>query len=1609
MNSLSRIFFVLQVLILSILSTTPCLAQVRILHHSSQKLVFSCRFDHPLLETIFEDGERRMRLSVPQEGWIESGPFSLPLQVLPLHIPATDIDLEINKLESTRIELDAPLQHHREQSLSTGRVEGLETGDHDDEPASLYRLGRMNGFDVWRLCFNPVRYDSSAGQLIVDGSYTVTLSWSSSSAKARRVMPNTFALQSAEQIELVLGEPYLLATERDVRNQQSQSNAMQRCKLYIEQDGWYRVTGKDLRQAGVDLLSIDMRTVQLTCGSSQVPIYVQGWQDGQFNEQDGIEFWGEYARYPDRQTSPDLYEDPYGPIRVYYLSWGTSLGLWLTDESGAVTSESNPSIHRPYSFMQTVHVEQSPAFNHLRDVPEGDSRDHFFYDSGIAAAEKRDYLFDLWHPDKRSAQPLQIRIMMGGKSTPSSSMDPFFHKISAYINNRYVLEGEWYGQNYSDLRTEATNTLVGADLYSGRNSLTLINLVDASKIDYVMLNWFEVTYPRLYRAHEGWLRFTMPPDYTPGLYRFQIDGFSSHEIDIFKLGSSRIVGAVTKETTDFEDFTSIQVTFQDQATSSATEYLAIERDRKKKPHKILPVNPVRLRAENLACDYLVITHNRFFNSPGLDRLIGKRQDQGLQVLKVDVADIYDEFGDGRPTPEALKAFLSHAYHTWKNPRLKYVLLVGNGSRQRRTALGDTLDLVPVYLRQTWQWGATASDYWYTLLDGDDELSEIALGRLPARTVDECDALTNKIVAYENESVGGSWRNRHLFIGGNFSNQAPFHEQALDLVQRMSPDYEKNILLTVRRGGVENDPFFGGTADLLDYIDEGCSIINFHGHGGGGIWADNGLLRTEDVGRFANRGKWPFIMSMTCFSGAFESPSFRGLADALLFNEEIGSVAFLGASGEGWVVNDYLLQREILQVYDRNPSLPLGELIRQGKNLYQIQNGPTPYVFSETNQYHLLGDPALRLGGADQRIPLSAERSLLNPGETVSVDVELPFARGSGQAVLIDSALTASGRQSLLIQDGSASFQIDVPNSFGGSTGRLVFYGEDELGLQRVHGSCALSLAPVLFDSLRVQPLPGDSSRLLARIVADQSIDRVWGRVQSDSIPFFPLSGERYHSAPFYYPFGFNYRVFVRLDDDRVLQSEGQDFTPADRIDLAVLEQSIHLRGSKETRLAVRLSNNSAVDVAGVDVQFEHYDEKSGVWLNLGRDRVDLSALSKVQAEVPFSPIPGTARVRVTVDPDTLFDRLFRYDNRFSAVFAVEHFNCIPELGLVAGDSLIHSLQLDSVFALRLSSGAVAAPTVLTVFSTPFPGIDEQPDFQALSGILAYRFFTADSSEQFVEPVAVAFHLSALLRTRLEEIGKPVHIFRLQERSGKWVRLEQERHEDQLLAFVRQGGVYTLLAGEDRVPPTIELMVDGQPPVENGFVQRRPRIAAVLQDVNGVDLSKHDLFFHIDGQPVTQESIRMPDRPSNGNQVVVEIRPEFVPGRHTIELTAFDCFGNMSLPKEFSFQVAERFDVRLLGTYPNPFMREMIFAYELTQPCDRLEIKIYTASGQLIRTLDARESLADSNPLGADYHELLWDGRDQSGDSVANGVYFYKLSVAAGGQSLELTGKLMRLQ
>lgn len=111
------------------------------------------------------------------------------------------------------------------------------------------------------------------------------------------------------------------------------------------------------------------------------------------------------------------------------------------------------------------------------------------------------------------------------------------------------------------------------------------------------------------------------------------------------------------------------------------------------------------------------------------------------------------------------------------------------------------------------------------------------------------------------------------------------------------------------------------------------------------------------------------------------------------------------------------------------------------------------------------------------------------------------------------------------------------------------------------------------------------------------------------------------------------------------------------------------------------------------------------------------------------------------------------------------------------------------------------------------------------------------------------------------------------------------------------------------------------------------------------------------------------------------------GEHTITIKAWDNFNNSSVVAE-SFAVVGDGDLKLKDVlnFPNPFSSSTNFTFVVNQPC-QVRIKIYTVAGRLIETLQGLDAVGGAN-------HFYWDGSDRDGNTLANGIYLYKIIASA---------------
>lgn len=600
----------------------------------------------------------------------------------------------------------------------------------------------------------------------------------------------------------------------------------------------------------------------------------------------------------------------------------------------------------------------------------------------------------------------------------------------------------------------------------------------ANRVFFV--NWIEVTYRRRYRAFKDEITFTLPTEAATkpaGRYEFWLQNFTTPDIDLYKAGVGKITNFIVESYQDLEapgatsdkGVTRYRVIFQDDVINpEEAKYYALPSTAKLAPvrmEKVQPANfwnPSERLTDKLEYNYIIITSGQFvnetdFNSPlnevgryrqnRIDRLrrlsqLGLERDINPDAVLVTTAEaIYDAFNNGVKSPYAIRDFLDFAYHDWVQPPT-YVLLLGDANRNYKTSF----DFVPTMQVQTLELGAAASDGWYSMLDGVDRfgvldiLPDLQLSRIPAVTRADIGAYLEKLTRYESAREGALWRNTVLMIAGEAGTQS-IDSQAGGFVGQLDEliggyvnrDYLTDRLHTgVGRNivsGTFPDPYLdrNGTGLVSKLNSPGCLVLNFMGHGGGGIWQDSGILTIEGVARLTNLDRLPFVTSMTCYTSAFDggppagyAPTSVTLAEVLVTAPRGGAIGVIGSSSVGWYINDELMTHALYDflLSDTYQGLSIADMMVRAKVRYYLLNVNTwEQAPSMVHQYNVLGDPVVRLASlssrngtgrtATPRLTFDLESHIAGAGDTLKIRGRVnrlpgePPVNGAGFCYLTD--------------------------------------------------------------------------------------------------------------------------------------------------------------------------------------------------------------------------------------------------------------------------------------------------------------------------------------------------------------------------------------------------------------------------------------------------------------------------------------------------------------------------------------------------------------------------------------------------------------------------------
>ena len=144
-------------------------------------------------------------------------------------------------------------------------------------------------------------------------------------------------------------------------------------------------------------------------------------------------------------------------------------------------------------------------------------------------------------------------------------------------------------------------------------------------------------------------------------------------------------------------------------------------------------------------------------------------------------------------------------------------------------------------------------------------------------------------------------------------------------------------------------------------------------------------------------------------------------------------------------------------------------------------------------------------------------------------------------------------------------------------------------------------------------------------------------------------------------------------------------------------------------------------------------------------------------------------------------------------------------------------------------------------------------------------------------------------------------------------------------------------------------------------------------------------------------------PNTNNTATIDFLPNFLAdGEYELIVTGKDMSNNQAGNIEYrvDFQVINKPMISNMLNYPNPFTTSTAFVFTLTGSVvpQNIKIEIMTITGKIVREI-TKDELGPLH-IGRNITEFKWDGTDQYGDKLANGIYLYRVVTNLNGKSLD---------
>lgn len=817
-------------------------------------------------------------------------------------------------------------------------------------------------------------------------------------------------------------------------------------KIEVKENGIYIIDKNFLQSAGINISSIDPRTIKIyNNGGKELPydnaefapddlienrIYVEGEGDGKFDDNDYILFYGSSPhKWNYMYESAEKYRHSihkYSNSNIYFVTFGGVYGRRMQ----SVNSPEIPNVQPVPGFSEKLFID--PDINNLG------STGILWLSQRISTGES--FVINRTLYGYEAGSDINYRVRLGNAS--SLGLDNAIYRLSD--DNSYfsvlLLPIPPVAGDFSKINL---NIFEGAySLKSGLNSIQLkmsLPLLSNSNTISGYYDWVEIFYRKSFNNVENNSFHFTSLDST-GVAEFDISGFSSGTIKIFDVTDFNEVSLINPVT-----YSGGVVKFQQQCIMrNPREYFVIGGKNYLKPVSISS----KLQNQNLhgyadGYSFIILSPSEFLSAANRLKAVREAPGQGnpnyLKTGVFDINQIYNEFSCGIRDPMAVRNFLKYAYNMWLE-RPVYVLFLGDGNYDYKNIYNLNVNN---YLPAIEKPSATSSDIEsYTSDDFYTDINEsypeptkchpdFASGRICVNSLSEANTVIDKIIQYESSESIGIWKKKNMYVADDGwtpteNNGNRFVMNSEDIAEFCTPqDFEKEKIYIVSYPTVitpQGRTKPGANEDIIKGWNEGRLLINYIGHGSADLWAHEQIfVRDKGIPRLNNKFHYPFIFMGSCDLSRWDDPFSVSMSEQLLNIENKGVIADIGATRPVYADFNAFLNHNLHQILLFNKDT-LNLPARIGKAFFTVKNINT--LDDNDSKYSLLGDPTLRINIPQHITQIDSINGIT--GEDTAVIKALQKVVITGSVLKPDSTFWGdyNGELNMKIQDVSKNIHIE---------------------------------------------------------------------------------------------------------------------------------------------------------------------------------------------------------------------------------------------------------------------------------------------------------------------------------------------------------------------------------------------------------------------------------------------------------------------------------------------------------------------------------------------------------------------------------------------------------